>query len=102
MQSLGQSLRKTRAIQIATRLIKSNVDAIELAERLMGCEYQDYRGLNLFVEDLAEFSNYYVIDGSYNVLMTQDTAEDSLTAWEAAKQWVRTYHAMDDEDKDTA
>lgn len=88
---------KDRAIKTATKLIRANAPAIEFAERLMRCQHEAYRGLNIFVEDLNECSTYFVIDGSYNTLLTSDTAESGTIAWLAAKQWVRDFHASENE-----
>jgi len=86
---------KKKAIRIATNLVKSNTSAVEFAERLTRCNHKSYRGLNIFVEDLAEFSIYFVIDGGYKELMTSDTAESAEVAWYAAKVWVRSFHASE-------
>ena len=89
--------KKERAIKIATRLLESDVPATEFAEQLMRCKHEPYLGLNIFVEDLNEFSTYFVIDGKYDGLLTSDTAEDAAIAWASAKQWVRHYHNHEDE-----
>jgi hypothetical protein len=90
--------KKDRAIRIANGLVNSNFPATELAERLTRCQYEAYRGLNIFVENLNEFSTYFVIDGLYKNLLTSDTAEDGAIALWEAKHWVRVYHASEDED----
>lgn len=89
---------RDRAIKIATRLVESDTLAVEFAEKLMRCKHESYRGLNIFVEDLNEFSSYFVIDGAYRKLMTRGTAESATIAWWAAKQWVRVFHASEDDD----
>ena len=90
--------KQDRAIKIATRLVGSNTLATEFAERLTRCKYESYLGLNIFVEDLNEFSTYFVIDGAYESLMTSDTAETVEIAWWAAKQWIRDFHSYGDEE----
>lgn len=61
------------------------------------CDRQSYRGLNVFTQDMESFSKYFVTDGR-NDLLTSDTAEDGEIAQLAAKQWIRDYHASEDED----
>ena len=90
--------KQDRSIRIATRLVGSNVLAVELAERLTRCKHESYLGLNVFVEDLNEFSTYFVIDDAYESLLTSDTAKNAAMALSAAKYWVRNYHSYDDED----
>jgi len=90
-----QESTKDRSIRIATNLVKSNASAVEFAERLTRCKHKSYRGLNIFVEDLADFSTYFVIDGAYKELITSDTAESAEVAWCAAKAWVRSFHASE-------
>lgn len=90
--------KQDRAIEIATRLVGSDVPAVEFAERLTRCEYEGYLGINIFVEDLNEFSTYFVIDGDYENLMASDTAENAKIAWVVAKEWVRDFHARSDDD----
>ena len=89
--------KKDKSIRIATRLVESNVLAVEFAERLTRCKHEFYLGLNVYVEDLNEFSTYFVIDGHYESLMTSDTAENAAIALSTAKYWVRIYHSCDDE-----
>lgn len=90
--------KKDKSIRIATRLVESNVLATELAARLTRCKHESYLELNIFVEDLNEFSTYFVIDGDYKNLMTSDTAETVEIAWWAAKQWIRDFHSYGDEE----
>ncbi len=79
-------------------MVNSTLPATELAERLTRCQYEPYRGLNIFVENLNEFSTYFVIDGLYKNLLTSDTAENGAISWWTAKQWIRVFLASEDED----
>lgn len=91
-----QEIVRYRAERLADRMLKGT-DTEKTFPEQSKCDRQSYRGLNVFTQDMESFSKYFVTDGR-NDLLTSDTAEDGEIAQLAAKQWIRDYHASEDED----
>lgn len=58
--------------------------------------FLDYRGLDIGVREKGEFSNYYIYDGR-GTLISGDSAAGFQEALDAAKNWIRLFHADEDE-----